>query len=54
MKFPGMILLQVSYLYTYSLLGGVTFKVPPLNSYARSPTMLSAAVGNIFGTPVSE
>jgi hypothetical protein len=30
---PGMILLQ-SYLFTYSLLRGVTFKVLPMSSYA--------------------
>jgi hypothetical protein len=37
---PGMILLQASYLYTYSLLRGVTFEVLPFSSYALSPTML--------------
>jgi hypothetical protein len=36
---PGMILLQ-AYLYTYSLRREVTFKVPPLSSYASSPVML--------------
>jgi len=36
---PGMILLQ-AYLYTYSLLRGVTFEVLPLSSYALSPMML--------------
>jgi hypothetical protein len=36
---PGMISLQV-YLYTYSLLTGVTFEVLPLSSYALSPMML--------------
>jgi len=35
----GMFLLQ-AYLYTYSLLRGVTFKVLPLSSYALSPMML--------------
>jgi len=35
----GMILLQ-AYLYTYSLLRGVTFEVLPLSSYALSPMML--------------
>jgi len=33
--------LQASYLYTHSLLRGVTFKVLPLSSYALSPTVLS-------------
>jgi hypothetical protein len=37
---PGMILLQASYLYPYSLLRGVTFEVLPLSSYAFSPMML--------------
>jgi hypothetical protein len=36
----GMILLQV-YLYTSSLLRGITFKVLPFNSCACSPMMLS-------------
>jgi hypothetical protein len=36
---PGIILLPV-YLYTCSLLRGVTFKVLPFSSYALSPTML--------------
>jgi hypothetical protein len=36
-----MILLQASYLYTFSLLRGVTFEALPLSSYALSPTMLS-------------
>jgi len=36
---PGMILLQ-TYLYTYSLLRGVTFKALPLSSYALSPVIL--------------
>jgi len=35
----GMILLQ-AYLYTYSLLRGVTFEVLPFSSYALSPRML--------------
>jgi hypothetical protein len=35
----GVILLQ-SYLYTYSLLRGVTFEALYLSSYALSPTML--------------
>jgi len=34
-----MILLQ-TYLYTYSLLRGVTFEVLPLSSYGLTPTML--------------
>jgi hypothetical protein len=37
---PGMILLQASYLYTYSLPRGVTFEVLPLSSCVLSPTML--------------
>jgi hypothetical protein len=36
---PGIILLE-PYLYTYSLLRGVTFKILPLDSYTLSPTML--------------
>jgi hypothetical protein len=36
---PGMILLQ-AFLYTYSLLRWVTFKVLPLSSYELSPIML--------------
>jgi hypothetical protein len=36
---PGMILLQ-AYLYTSSLLKGVTFEVLPFSSYELSPTML--------------
>jgi len=36
---PGITLLQ-AYLYTYSLLRGVTFEVFPLSSYALSPMML--------------
>jgi hypothetical protein len=36
----GMILFQASYLYTYSLLRGITFEVFPFSSYALSPTML--------------
>jgi hypothetical protein len=36
----GIILLQASYLYTSSLLRGVTFKVLPLSSYVLSPTTL--------------
>jgi len=36
---PGIILLQ-SYLYTYSLLRGVTFKILSLSSYTLSPMML--------------
>jgi hypothetical protein len=39
-KVPGMILLQASYLYTYSLFRGVSFEVLPFSSYALSPTML--------------
>jgi len=35
-----MILLQASYLYTYSLLRGVTFEVLPLSSYALNTMML--------------
>jgi len=50
---PGMILLQ-AFLYTYSLLRGFTFEELPLSSYALSPLMLPATVGNIFGTPVVE
>jgi len=42
-----MILLQASYLYTHSLLRGVTFEVPPFSSYALSPTMLPR-YGNIL------
>jgi len=38
-KVLGMILLQ-AYLYTYSLLRGVTFQILPLSSYVLSPTML--------------
>jgi hypothetical protein len=37
---PRMILLQAAYLYTDSLLRGVTFEVLPLSSCAFSPTML--------------
>jgi hypothetical protein len=37
---PGMILLQASHPYAYSLLIGVTFEVPPLNSYELSSRML--------------
>jgi hypothetical protein len=33
-------LLQASYLYTYSLLRGVTFEVLPLSSYALSSKIL--------------
>jgi hypothetical protein len=36
---PGMILLQ-SYLYTYSLLRGITFKAFPMSSYALRPMTL--------------
>jgi hypothetical protein len=36
---PGVILLH-PYLYTYSLLRGIAFKVFPLSSYAVSPMML--------------
>jgi hypothetical protein len=36
----GMILLQASYLFTYSLLKWVTFEVLPLSSYALRPKML--------------
>jgi hypothetical protein len=36
---PGLILLQ-AYLYTYSLLRGVTFSVLSLSTYALRPTML--------------
>jgi hypothetical protein len=50
---PRMTLLQ-AYLYIFILLRGVTFKVLPLSSYALSPMMLPATVGNIFGTPVLE
>jgi len=35
----GVTLLQ-TYLYTYSLLRGITFEVLPLSSYALSPVML--------------
>jgi len=35
----GMIILQV-YLYTCSLLRGITFEILPLNGYALSPMML--------------
>jgi len=45
---PVMILLEASYLYTYSFLRGVTLEVLPLSRYALSPTMLSAIVRNIF------
>jgi hypothetical protein len=48
MKFPE------AYLYTYILLRGVTFEVLLMSSYALSSKMLSAIVGNIFGTPVME
>jgi hypothetical protein len=39
-EFIRIILVQVSYLYTYSLLRGVNFKVPPLSSCALGPTMM--------------
>jgi hypothetical protein len=39
-KVTGMILLQASHLYTYSLLRGVTFEVLRFSSYALSLTML--------------
>jgi len=48
----GMILLQAVYLYTHSLLNGVTFEVPP--PLQQLCTMLPATVGNISGTPVVE
>jgi hypothetical protein len=48
---PSMILLQ-AYLYTYSLLRGVTFKVLPLLEYLCTYPNDAAIVGNIFGTPV--
>jgi hypothetical protein len=38
---PGIIFLPASYLYTHSLLRGVTFKILPLSGYALSLTMLS-------------
>jgi len=38
-KVPGIILLQ-THLYTHSLLGGVTFEVPPLSSFVLSLLML--------------
>jgi hypothetical protein len=47
----GMILLQASHLYTYSLLRGVTFEVLPLSTYALSPTrlpLLEAFMENLF------
>jgi hypothetical protein len=47
-------LLQASHLYTHSLLTGVTFELLTLTSYALSPTILPATVGNIFGTSVAE
>jgi hypothetical protein len=39
-EISGMILLQASYLYFYSLLRGVTFEVLPLSRYVLSPAML--------------
>jgi len=47
---PGMVLLQ-AYLYTYSLLRGVMYKVLHLSSYALSSIMLPL-FGNTCGTPV--
>jgi hypothetical protein len=47
-----MILLQVSFSDIYSLMKATTFEVLSLSSYALSPAMLPATVGNIFGTPV--
>jgi hypothetical protein len=52
-KVPGIILLQASYLYTYSLLRWVTLEVLSLSSYALTPTMLPL-LENIFQTPVVE
>jgi hypothetical protein len=49
---PGMILLQ-AYLFTYSLLRGVTFEVPLLSNYALSPTVLPL-LETFFGTCVVE
>jgi len=37
---PGVILLQASYLHTYSILRWVTTEVLPLSSYVLSPIML--------------
>jgi hypothetical protein len=37
---PGMILLQASYLYTHSLLRGITFQALPLGSHALGRMML--------------
>jgi hypothetical protein len=47
---PGMVLLQASYLYTYSLLGGVTFQYSPSAAMPNN----AATVGHIPGTPIVE
>jgi hypothetical protein len=47
------IILLQAYLYTYSLLGGVTFEVLPLSSCALRLTMLPL-LETFFGTPVVE
>jgi hypothetical protein len=49
-----MILLQASFLYTHSLLRGVTFELLPFSSYVLTPTMLPATVGNVSVTRIGE
>jgi hypothetical protein len=49
---PGMILFR-AYLYTYSLLRGVNFKVLPMNGYVLCPVMLPM-FKTFLGTPVVE
>jgi len=44
-----MVSIKASYLYTHSLLRGVTFEVLTFSSFALSPS-----VGKSFGTPVVE